>query len=400
MCLCWKELQALFQRDWFSRAWVVQEAALSREVLIVCGKYSISWSQLLVALKCVPSIPIRPLSGVPLPSHMAVIEKLRQELADGQSSLEKILLRNSSCQATNAVDRIYAFCGLIKQTELKKLGLLVPDYGEPGPSWNDEKAENLFRNLCKKVAVNILNNSGTLDLLSGPVGNPKARSAWPSWIPDWEAEKRPRCLVLDQPSFNATRGERSPQDVVFDNDKAFLGLEGFVFDRVEEMSNVVDKGPPSTWTFAQYQAYKGRMEAMIEYLQRCLEWEDITNARSKAHYVGGAESMLDVYWKTLLGGHVTAENAERQGREFHRFDMISKHGAKVLRDLGLQAWPWIMLLTPYNIAVLFARAFLTRRDYAGLLRIGDFTSNPNHGIYRTGPCSNALWGCGSFVKRR
>lgn len=378
MCLCWKELQALFRRDWFSRAWVVQEAALSREVLIVCGEYSISWSQLLIALQCVPSIPIRPLGGVPLPSHMVVIEKLRQELADGQSSLEKILLRNSNCKATNPVDRIYAFCGLIGQPELEELGLLVPDYGERGPSWNGEKAEGLFKGLCKKVTVNILNRSGTLDLLSGPVGNPKARPDWPSWIPDWEAENRPRCLALDQLSFNAARGERSPQGVVFGDAEALLGLEGFVFDRVEAMSNVVDKGPPSTWTFAQFQTYKARMETMVEFLQRCLEWEDITNARSNGRYVGGAEPMLDAYWKTLLGGHVTAENAERQGEEFHRFDMISKAGAKVLRDLGLPAWPWIMALTPYNIAVLFSRAFLTRRDYAGLFRIGDFTSNPNH----------------------
>ncbi|KAK3934835.1 heterokaryon incompatibility protein-domain-containing protein [Diplogelasinospora grovesii] len=306
ICQCWKELMALTKREWFSRAWVVQEATLSKNVF-VCGNYSIPWSELLRALNFASAIPIRPLAGVSLPSHMVVIEKLRREL-DGRSSFLDILLRNSNCDATVLVDRIYAFCGLVDQSELQALGLQSAEYGEQDSSWDEEmkkqKSEAVYRGLCKKVAVNLLRTSKNLNLLSGPVGNPEGRSDWLSWIPDWVARHRPGCLLPDQPSFRASGGARTVGDIEFRDQDSTLGLEGFVFDSIEEMSDIADRGPPTTWTFLQYEQYKKRMEDMVEFLQRCLEWEAITNARSKTSYVGGGDS-LDAYWQTVLGGHVT-----------------------------------------------------------------------------------------------
>ncbi|KAK3985339.1 heterokaryon incompatibility protein-domain-containing protein [Cladorrhinum sp. PSN332] len=353
MCRCWKELQALVTREWFSRAWVVQEGALPTEVTVVCGYYSIPWDELVVALRCLPSIPIRPLAGLPLPSHIVVIERLRQELEEKKTSLANILLRNSSCQATKDLDRVYAFLGLVQQTELKELGLDRPDYTKE------------FKQLCQDVTIAIIEKSGNLDLLSGPVGNPRKKHSWPSWIPDWEADQRPRCLILDQPSFNASQSKLSPVKVLISEDKLHLGVEGFVFDRIEGLSQGINKKPPSTWTFTRYQTYKTRMQDMVEFLQLCLEWEQVTRVRLGGQYRGGPELMLDAYWKTLLGGHVDAENEAAQAREFHRFDMISKHGAKALQSLGLPAWPWIMLLTPHNISVLLFRALVIRRDILG-----------------------------------
>ena len=333
----------------------------------MCGHYSIPWNELVVALRCVPSIPIRPLGGLPLPSHIVVIERLRREIAEQKTSLQDILLRNSSCKATDPMDRVYAFLGLVKPAELEELDLAHPDYTGCN-----------FEQLSRQVAVAIINKSGNLKLLSGPVGNPKERVGWPSWIPDWEADRRPRCLVMDQLSFDASRSQHTSVKVLVDQESPLLGAEGFAFDHIEKTSRVMEKNPPSTWTFTQYQTYKARMEGMVEFLQLCLEWEKVTKARSRGSYRRSVEPMLDAYWKTLLGGHVSPENQEAQAKEFHRFDMISKDGAKVLQSLGLPAWPWIMLLTPHNISVLLFRALLVKRDISGLMgRIGDFTANPN-----------------------
>jgi hypothetical protein len=367
MCLCWKALQALVKRQWFSRAWVIQEATLASDVTVVCGYYSIPWSELVVALRCAPSIPIRPLGGLPLPSHIIVIERLRRDIAENRTALQDILLRNSGCEATEPMDRVYAFLGLVQLSELEELGLERPDY-----------TTRDFKRLCRHAVVRIIKKSKNLNLLSGPVGNPGERIGWPSWIPDWEAKQRPRCLILDQPLFNASLSKQSPVEVLFNEDESLLGAEGFVFDHISEMSRVTDKSPPSTWTFTEYHTYKTRMEGMVEFLQQCLEWERVTSARSGEKYEGSGEPILDAYWKTLLGGHVTPENEKRQAKEFRRFDMISKDGAQVLQKLGLPAWPWIILLTPHNISRLLLRALVTRGDISGLLgRIGDFTSNPN-----------------------
>ncbi|GLA99206.1 hypothetical protein AtubIFM61612_010696 [Aspergillus tubingensis] len=380
ICQCWKALTALTQRAWFTRAWVVQEATLPPDVRIVCGGYSIPWSELVRALNFVPSIPIRPLAGVPLPSHMAVVEKLRQEVPAGKSTLLNILLRNNNCDATVLVDRIYAFCGLVDESELQDLELQSFDYPEQNPKWSDEerkiKSETIYREVCKKLSVNMLRRSGNLDLLSGPVGNVEGRNDWPSWIPDWAASQRPGCLLLDQHHFRASKDTKTTGSIEFQHQDTVMGVEGFVFDRIEEVSDTADRRPPNTWTFQHYKQYRKRMETMVEFLQCCLRWEEITKARVKAKYVGGGD-MLDAYWQTLLAGHVTPENHESQKKQFQRFDMISKDGAKILQSWGLPAWPWILFLTPHNLAVLLVRAMMTKRDFSGLLRIGDFTSNPN-----------------------
>jgi hypothetical protein len=39
----WNALLALMQRDWFSRRWIVQEIALAKDAVILCGNDSIKW---------------------------------------------------------------------------------------------------------------------------------------------------------------------------------------------------------------------------------------------------------------------------------------------------------------------------------------------------------------------
>ena len=50
-----------------------------------------------------------------------------------------------------------------------------------------------------------------------------------------------------------------------------------------------------------------------------MNWEDLTSARSRETYTTG-EPMLDVYWKTFLGGHTVRTGDgwadERQRMEF------------------------------------------------------------------------------------
>lgn len=165
MYLCWK---ALVQRDWFCRAWVVQEAALSSHVVVMCAYYSIPWNELVMALSCAPSVPVRPLGGFPLPSHVVVIERLRREIAEQRISLQDIFLRNSSCKAIKSPDRVYyALLGHVTEVELKqlkRLGRSDPDY------------ELGFSTLCRQVAISIMKKSSNLDILSGPVGNPLERA--------------------------------------------------------------------------------------------------------------------------------------------------------------------------------------------------------------------------------
>jgi hypothetical protein len=42
----WPALCDLFQRPWFTRAWVLQEVVLSKECYLICGTKAISWDVL------------------------------------------------------------------------------------------------------------------------------------------------------------------------------------------------------------------------------------------------------------------------------------------------------------------------------------------------------------------
>jgi hypothetical protein len=47
----WRALQALMQRPWFSRRWVVQEIALAKAAIIYCGADSITWKDFAIAVE-------------------------------------------------------------------------------------------------------------------------------------------------------------------------------------------------------------------------------------------------------------------------------------------------------------------------------------------------------------
>lgn len=37
----WKALHSLFERPWFLRVWIIQEFALPRELLMICGEWEL-----------------------------------------------------------------------------------------------------------------------------------------------------------------------------------------------------------------------------------------------------------------------------------------------------------------------------------------------------------------------
>ncbi|KAK4034957.1 heterokaryon incompatibility protein-domain-containing protein [Parachaetomium inaequale] len=47
----WCSLAALLKRQWFSRLWIIQEAILSRDLALLCGKHGFSWADLIAAAR-------------------------------------------------------------------------------------------------------------------------------------------------------------------------------------------------------------------------------------------------------------------------------------------------------------------------------------------------------------
>ncbi|KAE9368268.1 HET-domain-containing protein [Stipitochalara longipes BDJ] len=192
---------------WFTRRWIIQEAALSPEssCRLYCNDSDITWHALSHALLLLSRSSFR--------FDDKIIEQLRlsdnftRELNDSWSILD-CLVGFHIAQCQDGRDRIYSLLGLaddVARERRKKenspkarqsLLKIVPDY----------RLSTI--DVYRSFAENLLLNADHLDILqcAGAFPTPE-RSGLPSWIPDWTQKMQYRPLI-NVPWFNA--GPRKP----------------------------------------------------------------------------------------------------------------------------------------------------------------------------------------------
>lgn len=111
-------VHVFFDAPWFTRLWPVQEVVLAKHVLLMCGTYSVSWSQLAKFVKFLSRHRLRVLSeaiyfdGGRGALNVGGIEQIRQ---GGQSrgeerSLQTLLVRTLGFEASDPRDKVFALC--------------------------------------------------------------------------------------------------------------------------------------------------------------------------------------------------------------------------------------------------------------------------------------------------
>lgn len=137
--------------------------------------------------------------------------------------------------ATDPRDKVFALFGLT-DTDLKKLNL-VPDYSID------------VRETYMSVAKALVSSSGSLDILSAPIGEKQSVHNLPSWVPRWddsELNRLPFSSAHDyyglRPSSDSLRSFSSSQDS--SADATFLknggiNLQGYVFDQVADVTRAL-----------------------------------------------------------------------------------------------------------------------------------------------------------------
>ncbi|KAF2686328.1 HET-domain-containing protein [Lentithecium fluviatile CBS 122367] len=169
----------LLERPWFTRAWIVQEVAVSRNAHVVCGASAQPWITLLFAW------------GYLMACHTWVwnvhpAQRLWQFLALGLSQREwgagtelqwwRLLARHRSFAAKDPRDKIFSFYGLKCKREFEAMDI-TPNYGE--------SVEVLYT----KMAVKAL-EMGHTEVFNIPRLVPFPSSTLPplnipTWVPDW-----------------------------------------------------------------------------------------------------------------------------------------------------------------------------------------------------------------------
>lgn len=183
----WESIKALMFRPWFRRLWVVQEVALGKDPVVVCGKHAFPWGALrlfMIFTVTLGKFPVLDRAAYPMvDAFLTVVEYLtnafgisdaRQGQSNGFPKLPfffSLISLNANFDSTDPRDRIYALLGL--DTAKKYRDVFRPDYGI--------KVEDLY----VKVAREMIMKEDNIRFLHLAGISYRHSLSLPSWVPDW-----------------------------------------------------------------------------------------------------------------------------------------------------------------------------------------------------------------------
>ncbi|MCJ1268791.1 hypothetical protein MMC22_008679 [Lobaria immixta] len=193
----WEDFGAFAQRSWFSRAWILQEAVLARQFVVLYDRHELPWRDLaasfgfILASKWEIEIAHLASSAAGLQNN----EKFSPHLMTGNctkvariQALRKSGLRVSfwsllttvrNCMAQDPRDLVYAVLGMVHTPT----NTIVPNYTKSTSE------------VYTEAAWAIIDETENLQLLCFVTDISKRKiNDLPSWVPDWSARLRPSPL--------------------------------------------------------------------------------------------------------------------------------------------------------------------------------------------------------------
>lgn len=250
----WQSIQALLNRPWFSRLWVVQEAALASDARLIWGKVEIDWIMCLKAYEWVitmaPSISIDHALFLP-ELHMLSFRtrnkdlilmyrgKTRRQTDYFKYNLLDMVDSGRALGVTDDRDRVYGILGLPFPAEQPQLDI-SPNYKQP------------FFNTYYDFGEKYLTLTQDMDVLNCVQHDEISfASQNASWVPQWDLSitSSMRYLLRRNPRLTSQTGSIG-EPIVLQN--SMLKLRGVVFDCLHFLSSdlVFDKDAASIETVA------------------------------------------------------------------------------------------------------------------------------------------------------
>jgi hypothetical protein len=242
----WVSVAHVFQRTYFTRAWIIQEVVLAKTVRVLCGGHELDWSAiaeashffstsrwahhlntLFIESAGLPHQQLGPQehailrfryqSPTILRSTAKECSKRKQQGYQHSNrsawarTLLYTLIRARSFKATDPRDKLYALLGLVHEYARDKPGL-APAYDQqqqqPPPS--ETQQQHPTAAAFTRAAIQILEDSDSdLLLLSCVEGDKYQRPGTgrlPSWVPDWSSEAPTGLRVTGYERYAAAGG--------------------------------------------------------------------------------------------------------------------------------------------------------------------------------------------------
>ena len=230
----WASLMNIYSRPWFWRGWIVQEAVLSRQAIMMVGEDYFEFERLVSSLHFVTSIHLFSHSRIRLPRQILVpltIEKIRR--GNESRNLIHLLHLLPSCRTTDPRDKIYCLLGIADDVRVAH----KPDYSQAVEAVYRSYAVHFIRN-CEHL--NLIRHSGIAQGASRPDG---------TWVPRWDRLSHIR--IVDSPISGECNFHASGQVQAYfalEEEASLLKVRGMRFDsRYEFCSQTVSSETFKDW---------------------------------------------------------------------------------------------------------------------------------------------------------
>ena len=321
----WESFRVLLQQPWFQRGWVVQEAALGQDVLVLWADTDIAWLKILQAyiwytrraLK-LPNIQQLWISGLHLQGFYVQRrrEAIQLQLEVGPLNLVEILESARWLGVTDPRDRIYAFLSL--QDSGKPLLKLRPNYELP------------YIDIYRDFACEYLKTNQDLDILHFVHHDDRTlKCNFASWIPRWDVTLYSSYTGnLNNYNRYSERilSQRSSDKAIMSLSKTALELRAIIIDSVAFTGRAFDKNSTTVGDVASLWETMSTRSMPFPYL--CSPIRAFVELFRCGVYRGRLEE-----WKTLESAYMQQlQNKPQQegtpdgtAEKFHKMRMADVH---------------------------------------------------------------------------
>ncbi|KAL1872053.1 hypothetical protein Daus18300_004422 [Diaporthe australafricana] len=259
----WTALQAMFQTEYFTRFWVIQELVLGENATVIWGSHTISWGLVGISAAWLltrgwETNPDWPISAAYNAFLIYVLPLAKRSAISSFSKLDLSAVLATTMgkfKSTDSRDRIFALLGLpFSGNDPQKETLVKPDY--------IADAQSVYLSATKRM----LTQDANLRLLSAVQHGLEINNSSPSWVPKWDQSLFAEPLALRQEhGYYANGGELFfPSDDTFGADGKSLTLTGL------RVTTVTDATAPFTAGNISFSGLSDRdrnaMLVMLSYL--------------------------------------------------------------------------------------------------------------------------------------
>ncbi|KAI1740743.1 hypothetical protein F4680DRAFT_85413 [Xylaria scruposa] len=301
------ELAIFLSQTWFSRIWVLQEAALAPKIAAQCGsqfmnfrglielgQYMIVGRGSMTLLSDIGGI-IKPL-GLQVPgtagSFTEVLRMLgtlglvRSSLEEGKMpKFSDVMAMACSAESTDPRDRVYGVLAITAQFQADSKHMIYPDYTLPAHI------------VYVKATFHIATRHKQLEFLNFVCQNhQKTIMGLPSWCPDYtniQAGLFPLGSHIDSGDYTMSLWGRQPDIKVLD--ERLLAVHGFCYDIIDRVAHNV-KGLLALASDVDRTEYNGycRRRNSVEVLWRLLIRDEYQGTKPAPKVVG-------LYFPAMIG---------------------------------------------------------------------------------------------------